>query len=479
MSSSTVLVVEDDYDLREALCETLDLENYDYVAAESGAKALELLSDNDFGLIISDVNMPGMDGVELMEKAKLEYPSLPVILMTAYGSVSKAVSAIQLGAADYIAKPFEPKSLVEKIQTYLTQYHPEVEQEDGPIAHDPSSKQMLVLARKVAASESTVLITGESGTGKEVLAQYIHDHSPRKNGSFIAINCAAIPENMLEATLFGHEKGAFTGAHQSSAGKFELANGGTILLDEISEMDLGLQAKLLRVLQEREVERIGGKKTIKLDIRILATTNRNLKAEVQKGTFREDLFYRLNVFPLGWKPLRERTRDIVPLAEAILDKYSKSEDPRPIFDMSAKKALLQYNWPGNVRELDNTIQRALILKTGNKVIEADLMIDMSAVEIQVENSLSTIEPEEKAAIPVIESDVRVIVNELQEVATDVGGLGSDLRKREFEVIINTLKEVSGSRKNAAERLGISPRTLRYKLAKMRECGIDLDTALRA
>ena len=515
MSSSTVLVVEDDYDLREALCETLDLENYEYVAAESGSEALKILSEKSIGLIISDVNMPGMDGIALLQKTKSDYPNLPVILMTAYGSVAKAVSAIQLGAADYIAKPFEPQCLVEKIQSYLTQYHPENDDNDGPIAYEPSSKQLLSLARKVAQSNSTVLITGESGTGKEVLAQYIHDHSQRSKGEFIAINCAAIPENMLEATLFGHEKGAFTGAHQSSAGKFEIANGGTILLDEISEMDLSLQAKLLRVLQEREVERIGGKKTIKLDIRVLATSNKNLKLEVREGRFREDLFYRLNVFPLQWMPLRNRERDIIPLAEASIQKYSDSAQPIIQLDISAKKALLKHDWPGNVRELDNTIQRALILKTGNNITEIDLMMEMregtpfvgvtdstrvaatdsTSIGTFAESSVeSVIASADKAVIEsVTESTNEEILkvmplpspiekagaNDQAEMVSDSGGLGSDLRKREFEVIISTLKEVSGSRKNAAERLGISTRTLRYKLAKMREHGIDLASALRA
>ncbi|MBV1883773.1 MAG: sigma-54 dependent transcriptional regulator [Pseudomonadales bacterium] len=489
MSSSTVLVVEDDYDLREALCETLDLENYDYVAAESGSEALKILSKNSIGLVISDVNMPGMDGVALLEKTKLDYPNLPVILMTAYGNVAKAVSAMQHGAADYIAKPFEPQCLVEKIQSYLKQYPPEVEDQDGPIAYEPSSQQLLTLARKVALSNSTVLITGESGTGKEVLAKYIHDYSQRNQGSFIAINCAAIPENMLEATLFGHEKGAFTGAHQSSPGKFELANGGTILLDEISEMDLSLQAKLLRVLQEREVERIGGKKTIKLDIRVLATSNKDLKREVQEGRFREDLFYRLNVFPLQWKPLRERERDVVPLAEAIVKKYSSAEPLTVQLDVSAKKALLQYSWPGNVRELDNTIQRALILKNGSSITEADLMIEATKVNVAIESS----HVEQDTAIDSAFDSNRhpVLIHDsanadtsnaesigIAEPATDEGGLGGDLRKREFEVIISTLKEVSGSRKNAAEKLGISTRTLRYKLAKMREHGIDLASAIR-
>ena len=311
----------------------------------------------------------------------------------------------------------------------------------------------------MARSDSTVLISGESGTGKEVLARYIHQHSHRSSQPFVAINCAAIPDNMLEATLFGHEKGSFTGAIAAQAGKFEQADGGTLLLDEISEMPLGLQAKLLRVLQEREVERVGGRKPIALDIRVVATTNRDLAGEVAAGRFREDLYYRLSVFPLAWRPLRERTADILPLAERLLAKYiSKMKHTAVRFSPQARACLTTYAWPGNVRELDNAIQRALILQQGGLIEAPDFCL----------------------AGPVACAPLPVLVESLPlDTAESSGALGDDLRRREFEMIIETLRAERGRRKEAAERLGISPRTLRYKLAQMRDAGMDVEACLFA
>jgi len=319
--SVKVLIVEDDIDLREAIADTLALSDIRYLEAGSGEDALTLLKHEGVDMVISDVNMPGMDGHQLLTHLKQQNPSLPVALITAYGQVDRAVDAIRNGAADYLMKPFEPQQLIDLIRTHAQGLL--VSEQDEPVAEAPGSRQLLQLAQRVAATDSTVLITGESGTGKEVLARYIHNHSPRADKPFIAINCAAIPESMLEATLFGHEKGAFTGAISSQPGKFEQANGGTLLLDEISEMDLGLQAKLLRVLQEQEVERIGGRKVIPLDVRLLATSNRRLEQTVAEGKFREDLYYRLNVFPLQWQPLRERPEDIRPLAERLLKHHCR------------------------------------------------------------------------------------------------------------------------------------------------------------
>lgn len=312
--AAKVLLVEDDRALREALSDTLLLGGHEFVAVDSAEAALPVLAREAFSLVISDVNMPGMDGHQLLGLIRTRYPHLPVLLMTAYGAVDRAVEAMRQGAADYLVKPFEARALLDLVARHALGQLPGSE-EDGPVALEPASRQLLELAARVARSDSTVLISGESGTGKEVLANYIHQQSPRAGKPFIAINCAAIPDNMLEATLFGHEKGSFTGAIAAQPGKFELADGGTILLDEISEMPLGLQAKLLRVLQEREVERVGARKPINLDIRVLATTNRDLAAEVAAGRFREDLYYRLSVFPLAWRPLRERPADILPLAE--------------------------------------------------------------------------------------------------------------------------------------------------------------------
>ena len=317
-----VLLVEDDRALREALADTLLLAGHDYRAVGSAEDALEAVERESFSLVVSDVNMPGMDGHQLLSLLRARQPQLPVLLMTAHGAVERAVDAMRQGAADYLVKPFEPKALIELVARHALGVIPASDGE-GPIAFEPASAQLLELAARVARSDSTVLISGESGTGKEVLARYIHQQSTRAKQPFIAINCAAIPDNMLEATLFGHEKGSFTGAIAAQAGKFEQADGGTILLDEISEMPLGLQAKLLRVLQEREVERVGARKPIQLDIRVVATTNRDLAGEVAAGRFREDLFYRLSVFPLAWRPLRERPADIIPLAERLLNNHVK------------------------------------------------------------------------------------------------------------------------------------------------------------
>lgn len=454
-----VLIVEDDLGLREALTDTLALEGIGYVEAGSGEEALQLLKTQAVDMVISDVNMPGMDGHALLAKIRQGYPMLPVALITAYGQVERAVDAIRQGAVDYLMKPFEPAQLIELIQSHAGGVIGTGVEVD-PVAAAVSSQQLLQLARRVAVTDSTVLITGESGTGKEVLARYIHSHSGRADQPFVAINCAAIPESMLEATLFGHEKGAFTGALQAVPGKFEQANGGTLLLDEISEMDLGLQAKLLRVLQEQEVERIGSRKLIKLNVRVLATSNRDLVQCVADRSFREDLYYRLNVFPLRWLPLRDRPEDIVPLAQRLLQYHCrKMRRDRVTLSEAAAAALTSHLWPGNVRELDNVVQRALILQSGTRIQPADLHLSDSSIKLQdevaIENYRSeTLKPE-----------------------SGVGVLDQDLRQHENQIILEALVSFNGSRKLAADHLGISPRTLRYKLAKIREQGIDLEQVL--
>ena len=294
-----ILIVEDDKALLEALVDTLVLAQIECLQADSSESAIVLLKQCSVDLVVSDVQMEGMDGLGLLHYIQQNFPQTPVLLMTAYAEINKAVEAIKQGAVDYLAKPFSPQVLLNQVTRYM---RPKAQLENV-IAEDPKSIQLFMLAERVALSDASVMIAGPSGSGKEVLAHYIHQHSERKDQPFIAINCAAIPENMLEATLFGYEKGAYTGAHQGCPGKFEQAQGGTLYLDEISEMDLGLQAKLLRVLQEKEVERLGSRKTIHLDVRVLATTNRDLKACVSEQTFREDLYYRLNVFPLHLPPL--------------------------------------------------------------------------------------------------------------------------------------------------------------------------------
>ncbi len=460
MPKATVLIVEDDLELLDALTTTLELKGFDYIGVDSAREGLAALEQKMVDIVVSDINMPGMNGFELMQEIKRQYPGLPVVLMTAYGQISQAVSAMQNGASDYLVKPFDSGSLLSILNKYIATLEAETA-DDQPIASDSSTKRIFQLAKRVAATDSTVLISGESGTGKEVLARYIHQYSPRKKQPFIAINCAAIPENMLEAMLFGHEKGAFTGAHASMPGKFEQASGGTLLLDEISEMELGLQAKLLRVLQEREVERIGGRKSIQLDVRVLATTNRDLKQIVQEGRFREDLYYRLSVFPIHWLPLRDRARDIIPLAQHLLSQHANKMKLSFVkFDDSALRMLAVHTWPGNIRELDNVVQRALILQQNGVISPADLCIEGVGLE-------------EALTAP----DVADLVGGGEEEEEDNSGLGKEMKMREFQIILDTLKNEGGRRNKAAEKLGISPRTLRYKIARMRECGIDIEERL--
>ena len=469
--TAKVLLVEDDRALRDALGDTLELGGYAFRAVENAEEALLALEQDSYSLVVSDVNMPGMNGHQLLVAIRQKQPQLPVLLMTAFGAVERAVDAMRQGAADYLLKPFEPKALLDLVARHANGVLA-LSDDDGPVAEEPASRQLLELAARVARSDSTVLISGESGTGKEVLARYIHQSSPRAGKAFVAINCAAIPDNMLEATLFGHEKGAFTGAIAAQPGKFELADGGTILLDEISEMPLGLQAKLLRVLQEREVERVGARKPMPLDIRVLATTNRDLLGEVAAGRFREDLYYRLSVFPLAWRPLRERPADILPLAERLLVKHaSKMRLPPVKLSPESADCLRRHPWPGNVRELDNAIQRALILQQNNLIQPHDLCLDMPI-------GLAPLPAAAPAPVPLAAAPVATSLPPLAEEGGDAAGaLGEDLRRREFELILDTLRSERGRRKETAERLGISPRTLRYKLAQMRDAGLDVEAYL--
>lgn len=472
LQRNKVLVVEDDTELRAALTDTLALAGYQYVEASCAEVALEQLQNhNDIELIISDVNMGAMSGRDLLCKVKQDFPHIPVILITAYASISESVGAMKEGAIDYLVKPFQPEVLLQTLEKYLGAHGAG---QDAPIAVAKTSQQLLQLAQRVAQSESTVLLVGESGTGKEVLARYIHEKSPRAGKPFVAINCAAIPENMLEAMLFGHEKGAYTGAYTSAPGKFEQANGGTLLLDEISEMELGLQAKLLRVLQEKEVERLGGRKNIKLDVRVIATSNRDMRGQVAQGKFREDLYFRLSVLPLHWAPLRDRTDDILPLAEQLLSRHANKQHRSAVsFSLGAKQTLLSYPWPGNVRELDNVVQRALILQPGQEIESADLGLHADTGYSQ-KPSLAAIAQQEPAKVEAMHTLVDVSAPQEEGDALENPVLGQGLRDREFEIILKTLKEQKGSKKRTADALGISPRTLRYKFARLREQGYSFD-----
>ncbi|GGC75492.1 sigma-54-dependent transcriptional regulator [Marinobacter halophilus] len=482
MAKAQILIVEDDRDLRDALVTTLELAKFQVYEAANGKEALVSLARNPVDMVVSDVNMPGMSGHELLAEVQRHYPGLPMMLITAYGQISHAVSAMQSGAIDYLVKPFEPQVLVDAVTKVVGGSRQK--SSDEAIAEDPISKRMFQLAAKVAGSDSTVMISGESGTGKEVLARYIHQQSPRADQPFVAINCAAIPENMLEAILFGHEKGAFTGAVASSPGKFEQANGGTILLDEISEMDLGLQSKLLRVLQEREVERVGGRKTISLDVRVIATTNRDLGHYVREGKFREDLYYRLTVFPMHWQPLRERPLDILPLAKYLLKKHCRKMKLTGLtLAEDARKAMISHGWPGNVRELDNAIQRALVLQQGNVIHEGDLCLELGITgrsELSspaVQASPAPVQSQNAEFVEPLDTSVESLAMSAAEECPEASSLGDDLRQQEFRIIIQTLRKERGRRNRAAEQLGISPRTLRYKLAQMRDAGIDLESEL--
>lgn len=437
-----ILIVEDDSELLQALVDTLSIDNYIVHAFNSLDKAMVCIKANDIDLIVSDVNFNQEDkkctlqtGLDFLKYTRESSMPIPFILMTAYATVDKAVEAVKLGAIDYLVKPFEAEQLINIVRKNVR-----VRKDDSIfVAVDDESVRVKRLAAQVASTDVSILINGESGTGKEVLASYIHHCSARTDAPFIAINCAAIPENMLEAMLFGYEKGAYTGAHSSNPGKFEQAQGGTILLDEISEMDISLQAKLLRVLQEKQVERLGGKNIIDLDVRILATTNRNIKKEVEEGRFREDLYYRLSVFPIGLKPLRERKDDILPIIESLLYKY-RDISSNVTLSEAAKEKLITYRWPGNVRELDNVIQRSIVLSNGNSILPEHVYIDDS------------------------DENENIIVPE------------NNLKDNERSLILHALKEGKGSRKQAAERLGISPRTLRYKLARLKDEGVDVPSA---
>lgn len=451
MTQPLILVVEDDVDLRDALSDTLQMAGYEVCVAQDGRMALDAIESKEPALVISDIQMPKMDGHALLKQAKKRWPDLPFMMMTAYGSIEKAVQAMRDGAVDYLTKPFEAEVLVNMVGQYVST---ENNEPSDLIAIDAVSKRTAEVARRVAATDATVLITGESGCGKEVMAQYIHAHSNRADKRFVAINCAAIPHNMLEATLFGYEKGAFTGAYKACPGKFELADGGTLLLDEISEMDMALQAKLLRVLQEREVERLGGNKIMELDVRVLATSNCNMRKLVKEGKFREDLFYRLNVFPLHLSPLRDRPGDIEGLASKFVAKHLVStgsvQPVAPSIDDDALNKLLDHSWPGNVRELDNVIQRALILRQSDDISADDIQF-----EPDLDQSNSLLEPSEYST-----ADANACLED-------------DVRNHEHQRILDALKSEMGDRKAVAEKLGISQRTLRYKLAKMRDEGISV------
>jgi two-component system response regulator FlrC len=425
-----ILVIDDDYHMRTALAEALAEVGYGVGSAEDGHVALESIKKSAYDLVITDVKMPRMNGIDLLGHIKKEQISLPVIVMTAYGTVEHAVNAMKEGAFDYIQKPFDTETLYGVVERALGV-------DSGKIVCTSRAMQdVLAKALQVAKSDATVLVMGESGVGKELISRYVHENGERKEMPFVAVNCAALPENLLESELFGYEKGAFTGAAMRKPGKFELADKGTILLDEVTEMDLRLQAKLLRVLQEREVEVIGAKYPRKVDVKVIATTNRSIVRLIQEGKFREDLYYRLNVFPIVVPPLRDRREDIPQLVAHLLKKYARGMDMR--IEQEGMSFLIQRNWKGNVRELENTIARACIL-SDYKVIKLSHLQDPC---------------EERPAEASISGDA----------------VGS-VKEMEMKLILDALKSMNGNRTRAATRLGITARTLRNKIKEYRDLGL--------
>jgi len=438
-----ILVVDDDNLIKDFLKESLSRQKHKVDLASSGEEALDKIKRGEYDIILSDIRMPKMSGMELLKATRKFSPEAKIMLMTAYGTIDNAVEAMKLGAFDYITKPFSADDIEIKIRKALEFKKLELENRrlrsvigekyrfENIVGKSPQMKKIFESVEVVANSRSSVLITGESGTGKELIAKAIHYNSSRKQEPFVPINCAALPEGLIESELFGHEKGAFTGAIRSTQGKFEQATGGTLLLDEISEIPLSLQAKLLRVLQEREFERVGSGESIQVDVRIISTSNQNLIERVENGKFREDLFYRLNVIPIHISPLRERKEDIIPLTEHFLRKYS-SRNNRFIEGISEKvfQMFMEYIWPGNVRELENFMERAVVTSKGKILVPEDF-----PKEIFFKKGLNKI------------------------------GVGSSLEEVERSLILKTLEACGGNKTKAAEILGVSTRTLRNKLSE--------------
>ena len=445
-----ILIVDDEEAVARLTEIALSADGYECEICEDARSALEILADRAADVVVSDWKMPSMDGLELIREVHRLYPSLPVILLTGFSSISSAVAAMREGAFDYVAKPVDNDELrasvaralkmstLERENRYLrgevaSRYTP-----DSYIAESPQSKSVLEMVRRVARSRSTVLIQGESGTGKELIARLLHYWSDRVGKPFVAVNCKAFAEGVLESELFGHERGAFTGAAGEHAGCFERASGGTLFLDEFGEINPDFQAKLLRVLQEGEVLRVGGTKPRKLDVRVVAATNRILRQEVASGRFREDLFFRLNVLPINLAPLRERRDDILPIAQHFLRRYAAADGRRLSFAPDAVNALLSHHWPGNIRELENVVERAVVLARDNEITAPDLMIEHERPATEIASSMSLQEHLDQATVACISA---------------------------------ALKAARGSRAEAARSLGVDRTTL-YRL--MRRLGMQAD-----
>jgi two-component system NtrC family response regulator len=453
MSMDTILIVDDERNYPLILSAVLEEEGYETLTANSGAEALDTLAESDVDLVLTDMKMPQMDGIELLERIKMRNTDLPVIMMTAHGTVEKAVEAMQKGAYNYILKPFDNDRLVLYTTKALDMYRVVKENRHlrtaianqysfgNIIGKSPKMSEVFDIIRKVSKATATVLIEGGSGTGKELVAKSIHYNSPRRDRAFIPVNCAALAETLLESELFGHEKGAFTGAAANKKGRFELADGGTLFLDEIGELSQGLQVKLLRVLQEKTFERVGGVRPLKVDIRLIAATNKSLKNEVAEGRFREDLYFRLNVVHLAIPPLRERREDIRLLIEHFIEKYRAERGAgAPIIgvDPAVERLFYDYEWPGNVRELENVIERAMVMCTDTMIRLDDLPRDFKD-NVDDSLSLSRIPPDAK--------------------------LYDTLAQVEKEMILRAMKRADYVQTRAAEMLGIGKSGLSQKIKK--------------
>jgi len=450
--SPTILVVDDELSMREFLAILLEREGYSSITAASGAEALNILEKSDVDLVISDINMPGLDGIGLLEKIKSFSPDTAVLMITAFSTTEQAVEAMKFGAYDYISKPFkvdEIKLLVKNAleKQFLVRENTKLKSQvqstqscNGLIGKSRKMLDIFSLIERVAASAATVLICGESGTGKELVAKAIHCNSERRDKPFVAVNCGAIPETLMESEFFGHARGAFTGAVSERAGLFEQANGGTLFLDEIGEVPLLLQAKLLRVLQEREIRRVGGGETRRVDVRIVTATNRDLEQQVADGNFREDLYYRLNVVQLNLPPLRERAEDIPLLLEHFFRKHTGNSSTHDIISPDALNLLLNYQFPGNVRELENIVERSVAL--GTRQITLDTL------------------PQHVLRLHTAQQRM-----DLFEIPPEGMDLDKYLDNIEKKYLLKALEKSGGIRKRAAEMLGMTFRSFRYKLSK--------------
>jgi len=447
-----IVIADDDPTMRSALGEALSSTGYNTVVFPNGADAELYIKESGADLVVSDIRMLGLTGLELLKR----FPRIPFIMISGFATVPEAVEAMKIGAYDFVVKPFSYRELIDLVEAGCRANGVEAVFDEGGeiVTAHARMRSLLEFARQVAKSHASILIQGESGAGKELLARYIHGHSRRHEGPFVAVNCAALPEGLLESELFGHERGAFTGGMGTKAGKFELAHGGTLLLDEVSEMPLSLQAKLLRVLQERVVDRLGGKKPLPIDIRVISTTNRDLREMIQAGNFREDLFYRLNVVPVRLFPLRERLDDIEPLAQSY---FFRQGYPQASLSAAALAQLKSYSWRGNVRELFDVLERAVIV-AGGKRIEAEHLLLEEVIGIGADEPPASTENGNMAASAVI----------LKKQAESAESKSLSVREMEKQLIFQTLHQVNDNRTQAAKRLGISVRTLRNKLKAYRE-----------